>query len=107
MIRAPFDGMIGLRKISPGAYVKPGDDIVALESLGAMKLDFRVPETYLARLAVDQRWRRGWMPIPNKASKAPFTPSNRPWTRKPAPYCCGRLPNPTTICGRVCSPESA
>ena len=55
VIRAPFDGMIGLRKISPGAYVKPGDDIVALESLGAMKLDFRVPETYLARLAVDQR----------------------------------------------------
>ena len=55
VIRAPFDGMIGLRKISPGAYVKPGDDIVALESLGTMKLDFRVPETYLARLAVDQR----------------------------------------------------
>ncbi|MDG4554230.1 MAG: efflux RND transporter periplasmic adaptor subunit [Candidatus Competibacter sp.] len=54
-IRAPFDGLIGLRKISPGAYVKPGDDIVALESLGAMKLDFRVPETYLARLAVGQR----------------------------------------------------
>ncbi|QQS55902.1 MAG: efflux RND transporter periplasmic adaptor subunit [Candidatus Competibacteraceae bacterium] len=54
-IRAPFAGTVGLRQVSPGAYVKPGDDIVALESLGAMKLDFRVPETYLARLAVGQR----------------------------------------------------
>ncbi|MCB1823098.1 MAG: efflux RND transporter periplasmic adaptor subunit [Candidatus Competibacteraceae bacterium] len=55
VIRAPFDGVIGLRQISPGAYVKPGDDLVAMEGLGAMKLDFRVPETYLARLAVGQR----------------------------------------------------
>jgi len=55
VIRAPFAGTVGLRLVSPGAYVKPGDDIANLESLGAMKLDFRVPETYLARLAVDQR----------------------------------------------------
>ena len=55
VIRAPFDGVIGLRQVSPGAYVKPGDDIAALEGLGAMKLDFRVPEIYLARLAVGQR----------------------------------------------------
>jgi len=54
VIRAPFAGMVGLRLVSPGAYVKPGDDITNLESLGAMKLDFRVPETYLARLAAGQ-----------------------------------------------------
>lgn len=55
VIRAPFDGVIGLRRVSPGAYVKPGDDIAALEDLGAMKLDFQVPEVYLARLAVGQQ----------------------------------------------------
>ncbi len=55
VIRAPFAGTVGLRLVSPGAYVKPGDDIVNLESLGAIKLDFRVPETFLARLAVGQR----------------------------------------------------
>ena len=55
VIRAPFAGTVGLRQVSPGAYVKPGDDIVAMESLGAMKLDFRVPEIYLARLATGQR----------------------------------------------------
>ena len=54
VIRAPFAGTVGLRLVSPGAYVKPGDDIANLESLGAMKLDFRVPETYLARLSVGQ-----------------------------------------------------
>lgn len=54
VIRAPFAGTVGLRLVSPGAYVKPGDDIANLESLGAMKLDFRVPETYLARLGVGQ-----------------------------------------------------
>ena len=54
VIRAPFDGTVGLRQVSPGAYVKPGDDIANLESLGSMKLDFRVPETYLARLASGQ-----------------------------------------------------
>ncbi len=55
VIRAPFAGTVGLRLVSPGAYVKPGDDIVNLESLGAIKLDFRVPETFLARLATGQR----------------------------------------------------
>ena len=54
VLRAPFDGVIGLRQVSPGAYVKPGDDIANLESLGTMKLDFRAPETYLARLATGQ-----------------------------------------------------
>ncbi|MDV7393561.1 efflux RND transporter periplasmic adaptor subunit, partial [Arthrospira platensis SPKY1] len=55
VIRAPFAGTVGLRLVSPGAYVKPGDDLVNLESLGAIKLDFRVPETFLARLATGQR----------------------------------------------------
>ena len=54
VIRAPFDGTVGLRVVSPGAYVKAGDDIARLESLGSMKLDFRVPETYLGRLASGQ-----------------------------------------------------
>jgi len=54
VIRAPFAGTVGLRLVSPGAYVKPGDDIANLENIGSMKLDFRVPETYLARLGVGQ-----------------------------------------------------
>lgn len=53
-IVAPFGGTLGLRQISPGAYVRAGDDIVRLEDISQVKLDFRLPETYLARLRRDQ-----------------------------------------------------
>jgi membrane fusion protein, multidrug efflux system len=49
-IRAPFDGVAGLRQVSEGAYVAAGTDIARLEKIDQLKLDFRVPETYLARL---------------------------------------------------------
>ena len=53
-ITAPFSGVLGLRQISPGAYVKAGDDIVRLENISALKLDFRVPEVYLSQVKVGQ-----------------------------------------------------
>jgi len=53
-IRAPFSGVVGLRQVSPGAYVKEGADIVRLEDIDSIKLDFRVPEVYLAKLHKDQ-----------------------------------------------------
>ena len=53
-LRAPFAGIIGLRQISAGAYLKAGDDIARLDKIDAMKLDFRVPETYLGKITRDQ-----------------------------------------------------
>ena len=53
-IIAPFSGVLGLRQISPGAYVKAGDDIVRLENISALKLDFRLPEVYLSQVKVSQ-----------------------------------------------------
>ena len=53
-IRAPFAGTVGLRQVSPGAYLKAGEDIVRLDKIAAMKLDFRVPEVYLGRIRRDQ-----------------------------------------------------
>ena len=53
-IRAPFAGTLGLRMVSRGAYVKAGDDIVRLQDLSVMKLDFRIPETYVAKLKRNQ-----------------------------------------------------
>lgn len=49
-IRAPFDGVAGLRQVSEGAYVAAGTDIARLEKIDQLKLDFRVPETFLAQL---------------------------------------------------------
>jgi membrane fusion protein (multidrug efflux system) len=53
-ISAPFTGVLGLRQISPGAYVKAGDDVVRLENLSSVKLDFRVPELYLSQIKPGQ-----------------------------------------------------
>lgn len=53
-IRAPFAGVVGLRLVSPGAYVKAGDDIVRLENINSIKADFRVPEVFLGRLKPNQ-----------------------------------------------------
>lgn len=46
-ILAPFDGWLGLRRISVGALVSPGVVIVSLDKIDRVKIDFGVPETYL------------------------------------------------------------
>jgi membrane fusion protein (multidrug efflux system) len=51
---APFEGVAGLRQVSPGAYVKAGQDIARLEGIGTLKLDFRIPEGYLSRIRLRQ-----------------------------------------------------
>ena len=51
MIRAPFAGVVGLRNISIGALVEPGDLITTLDDDSAMKLDFSVPAVHLPVLA--------------------------------------------------------
>jgi membrane fusion protein (multidrug efflux system) len=53
-IRAPFPGIVGLRQVSTGAYLKAGDDIARLDKIDVVKLDFRVPEVYLGRIRRDQ-----------------------------------------------------
>ncbi|MCZ7564420.1 MAG: efflux RND transporter periplasmic adaptor subunit [Burkholderiales bacterium] len=49
-ILAPFSGIIGIRQVSVGDYVKEGQDLVTLEDISALKVDFRVPELLLTRL---------------------------------------------------------
>nr|WP_240457605.1 efflux RND transporter periplasmic adaptor subunit [Halomonas socia] len=49
-IRAPFDGVVGFRNISAGALVTPGMELVTLDKLDVVKLDFSVPEVYLSIL---------------------------------------------------------
>jgi len=50
IIRAPFGGRVGLRNASVGGLVGPGTVITTLDDISVMKLDFSVPETYLATL---------------------------------------------------------
>jgi membrane fusion protein (multidrug efflux system) len=55
IITAPFSGTVGLRLISPGAYVEKGTDIVRLDNISSIKLDFRVPELYAAHVRAGQQ----------------------------------------------------
>ncbi len=50
IVSAPFGGVLGLRKVSPGTLVTPGTPIVTLDDIHVIKLDFAVPETALAAL---------------------------------------------------------
>lgn len=49
-IRAPFDGTTGLREVSLGAYVAPGTRLTTLDDLAVVRVDFSVPERFLAAL---------------------------------------------------------
>lgn len=50
LIKAPFAGVVGLRNISVGALVEPGDVITTLDDDSVMKLDLSVPSVHLAAL---------------------------------------------------------
>lgn len=47
---APFGGRLGLRSVSVGDYVQAGDALVELVDLDTLKVDFRIPEVYLAQV---------------------------------------------------------
>ncbi len=48
LVIAPFSGRVGLRMVSPGALVSPGEPITTLVDDSRMKLDFSVPAIYFA-----------------------------------------------------------
>lgn len=54
-IYAPFDGVLGLRRLSVGQYVAPGEIIFNLEAIDPLKIDFRIPEIYLNKIKIGQQ----------------------------------------------------
>lgn len=53
-IRAPFRGVVGLRSVSVGSYVKEGEELINLEEIGSLRVDFRLAEIYFGRLQKGQ-----------------------------------------------------
>ena len=51
-ITAPFDGVVGIRNVSVGDYVKDGADLVNIEDVRTLKADFRLPERFFKQLKV-------------------------------------------------------
>lgn len=53
-LTAPFSGQLGLRLVDLGDYVSPGQNIVSLQAIDPMRIEFAIPEVYLSLLAKDQ-----------------------------------------------------
>ncbi|MEQ8321368.1 MAG: efflux RND transporter periplasmic adaptor subunit [Rhodospirillales bacterium] len=53
-IEAPFEGVVGLRHVSTGDYVTAGKDLVNLEDIDPLKVEFAVPERYLSAVKEGQ-----------------------------------------------------
>jgi membrane fusion protein (multidrug efflux system) len=49
-IRAPYNGRLGLKSISPGAYISPTTLITTITQMNQMKIEFSVPEKYSAQI---------------------------------------------------------
>jgi membrane fusion protein (multidrug efflux system) len=69
-IMAPFDGITGIRSVNVGDYVKDGAELVVLEDLGALWVDFRLPERYLSRLREGQSVELSLDAMPGKTYQA-------------------------------------
>ncbi|WP_346015626.1 efflux RND transporter periplasmic adaptor subunit [Pseudomonas sp. 1928-m] len=53
-ILAPYDGVLGLRAVSPGDYLSEGQDIINLEVLDPLKVDFRIPQKAVSQIRLKQ-----------------------------------------------------
>lgn len=53
-ILSPFDGVVGIRSVAVGDYVKDGADLVSLEDRSRMWVDFRLPERFVGQTKVGQ-----------------------------------------------------
>jgi membrane fusion protein (multidrug efflux system) len=51
-IRAPFDGIVGLRYVSEGSYIAPGTRIASVQKINPLKVDFAIPEKYAGKVRV-------------------------------------------------------
>ena len=95
VLRAPFSGILGLRRVSKGSLVSPGDEITTLDDISIIKLDFSVPETFLAALAPGQTLVASAPAYPNRGFEGEVKTVNTrvdPITR--AVSIRAELPNP-------------
>jgi membrane fusion protein, multidrug efflux system len=65
-ILAPFSGVVGLRAVSVGAFVGVGTVIVNLEKIDALKVDFKIPELFLADVDIGQSVQVSVDALPNR-----------------------------------------
>ena len=67
---APFDGTLGIRSVQLGDYVKDGADLVGLEDLSALHVEFTLPERYISRVRTGQDVEMALDALPGRVFKA-------------------------------------
>jgi multidrug efflux pump subunit AcrA (membrane-fusion protein) len=67
---APFDGTVGIRSVNVGDYVRDGADLVNLEDLSSMYVDFRLPERFIGKIRREQQVELQLDAMPGRQFKA-------------------------------------
>ena len=100
-IKAPFDGTIGFRQVSPGEYITPGVDIASLVNDNPAKIQFVVPEKYSQMLGENTviRYRMEGQPLERTARVYAVAPYIDQATRTLQLKALSPNPNGTLIPG--------
>lgn len=69
-VRAPFDGVAGIRAVNLGDYVKDGSDLVGLEDASSLWVDFRLSERFVPQLKLGQAVELALDALPGRQFKA-------------------------------------
>ena len=98
LVRAPFAGRVGLRRVSVGSLISPGTVITTLDDTSTIKLDFTVPETFLSAVTPGLKILARSVAYPEKAFEGAVTsvdsrvdPSTRSVTVR------AQVPNPSGL----------
>lgn len=72
-VTAPFSGVLGVRLVSEGAFVRPGETITTLDDLYIVKVDFDIAESHLASVALGQKIRATSVAYPEQIFEGKIT----------------------------------
>ena len=54
-IRAPFDGIVGLKNVSEGSFINSSNVIASLQNINPIKIDFSIPERYAGSVKIGDK----------------------------------------------------
>jgi len=76
LIRAPFDGRLGIREINPGEFISAGQSLINLQASNTLYVDFSVPEKYVNMIAVGTPISVSTITLPGQLIKGHVTALN-------------------------------
>ena len=76
VVRAPFDGTLGFRLVSEGAYVTAGTPLVRIDSIAKLKVSLSVPERYYSNIKTGQAVDLTAEAVPGKSFRAEISAIN-------------------------------